>query len=181
MAHYTGHTSQDYAADLPSVQDPDKAFADILRQDYNDYIGNFRDFEKRLLDMTDDTTLMDRARENAATQTRIASEVQRRNQERYGMGMSAAQRQQQQRATQRGGQLALAGGVNNARLRQRTVNQALLSELVGIGQGINSQALAGLGSGAQNAVARRNAYKQAKTGYANNIIGMGTAILASMI
>ena len=33
--------------------DPDKAFAEITRQDYDDYINNFRDFEKRLLDATD--------------------------------------------------------------------------------------------------------------------------------
>jgi len=181
MAHYPGHTDQDYTVNLPQVNDPDKAFADILRQDYNDYIGNFRDFEKRLLDLTDDTTLIDRARENAATQSRIAAGVQSRNQERYGAGMSAAQRQQQQRAAQRGGQLSLAGSVNNARIRQRTVNQALLSELVGIGQGINNQALAGLGAGAQNASARRSAYKQAKTGYANSVIGMGTSILAALM
>ena len=44
-----------------------------------------------------------------------------------------------------GDQLTLAGTVNNARVAQREVNQALLSELIGIGQGVNASALAGLG------------------------------------
>ncbi len=180
MAHYPGHTSEDYAGGLPSVNDPDQAFSDILRQDYNDYIGNFREFEKRLLGMTDSTTLVDRTRENTQRQNEIASQVQARNLERYGgAGMSAAQRQQQERSAQRGGQLSLAGNVNNARVRQREINNALLQELVGIGQGINSSALSGLATGAQGEVARRGAYKNAKAQYRSSLISGGTAVLAA--
>ena len=31
---------------LPPVSDPDKTFADITKQEYMDYLENFRDFEK---------------------------------------------------------------------------------------------------------------------------------------
>ena len=158
----------------------DQIYSDILRQDYEDYINNFRGYEERLLALTDDTSIIDNARESALTQSRIAGEIQARNLERYGgAGMSAVQRQQQQRAAQRGDQLTLAGTVNNARVAQREVNQALLSELIGIGQGVNASALAGLGTAAQNEVARRGAYRNAKSQYRSALIGGGTAVLAA--
>lgn len=158
----------------------DQIYSDILRQDYEDYINNFRGYEERLLSLTDDTSIIDNARESALTQSRIAGEIQARNLERYGgAGMSAAQMQQQQRAAQRGDQLTLAGTVNNARVAQREVNQALLSELIGIGQGVNASALAGLSTAAQNEVARRGAYRNAKSQYRSALIGGGTAVLAA--
>ena len=173
---------QDFVGGLPNVEDPDKEFSQILRQDYNDYIGNFRDYEKRLLGMTDDTTLIDRARETAPQQADIAAGVQARNLERYGGGgLSQAQLQQQQRAAQRGRQLSLANTVNNARVQQRSTNQALLQELIGIGQGVNARALEGLGTAAQGEVQRRGAYKGAKAQYASNMTNMGASVLAAFL
>lgn len=185
LGGYGVRVARDYAQEAKnqaSSADPDKIYADILRQDYNDYIGNFREFEKRLLGMTEDTTLVDRARENAATQAQIAEGVQQRNLERYGgAGLSAAQLQEQQRTAQRGSQLAMANTVNNARVQQREVNQALMQELIGIGQGVNARALEGLGTAAQGAVQRRGAYKQAKAQYASSMMGMGASILAAFL
>lgn len=174
-------SKQDYAGGLSNVSDPDKTFSDILRQDYNDYIDNFRDFEKQLLGMTDDTTLVDRSRRNAAQQAEVAAGIQSRNLERYGQGLSAAQIQQQQRAAQRGSALSMANTVNNARVQQRQMNQALLQELIGIGQGVNARALEGLGTAAQGAVQRRGAYKNAKASYASNMTNMGASILAAFL
>tara|TARA_R100001510_G_C7643488_1_gene201000 strand:- start:895 stop:1464 length:570 start_codon:yes stop_codon:yes gene_type:complete len=171
---------QDYAGGLAPVDNPDKVFADILREDYNDYVENFREFEKRLLGKTDDTTLIDRSRVNAAKQRRIAAAIQKRNLERYGgAGLSQAQLQQQQRTAQRGGALSLANTVNNARVRQRAMNQALLQEMIGIGQGVNARALQGLGTAAQGEVQRRGAYKQAKANYASQMGNMAASILAA--
>lgn len=171
---------QDYAGGLAPVDNPDKVFSDILREDYNDYIENFREFEKRLLGKTDDTTIVDRSRINAAKQRRIAAGIQRRNLERYGgAGLSQAQLQQQQRTAQRGGALSLANTLNNARVRQRAMNQALLQEVIGIGQGVNARALEGLGTAAQGEVQRRGAYKNAKANYASQMTGMATSILAA--
>ena len=173
---------QDFVGGLPNVQDPDKEFAAITRQDYNDYVGNFRGFEKKLLSMTDDTTLIDRARQTAPQQAEIAAGVQARNLERYGGGgLSQAQLQQQQRAAQRGGQLSFANTLNNARVQQRSTNQALLQELIGIGQGVNARALEGLGTAAPGEVQRRGAYKGAKANYASQMTNMGASVLAAFL
>lgn len=171
-----------YTSGLSDVQNPDKVFADLLREDYDDYIKNFREFEKRLLGSTDDTTLIDRSRENAAKQSEIAAGVQARNLERYGgAGLSQAQLQQQRRAAQRGGALSLANTVNNARVQQRAMNQAMLQELIGIGQGVNARALEGLGTAAQGEVQRRGAYKANKAQYASQMTNMGASILAAFL
>jgi len=173
---------KDSVGGLAPVENPDQVFADILREDYNDYIENFRDFEKRLLGSTDDTTLIDRSRQKAARQREVAAGVQRRNLERYGgAGLSQAQLQQQQRAAQRGGALSLANTVNNARIQQRALNQATLQELIGIGQGVNARALEGLGTAAQGEVQRRGAYKGAKANYASQMTNMGASILAAFL
>ena len=174
---------RDFIGGLPQVKDPSATFAQITRQDYNDYINNFREFEKRLLKMTNDTSLIDQARLDAPRQTEIARGINQRNIERYGgAGLSNAQRMQQDRAMQRGGQLNLAGSVNNARIQQREINQALLNDLIGIGQGVNTQATQGLGNASAMASNRRNAYKNAKTQYNNQLLGLGTsAIIAAMM
>lgn len=174
-------TTQDFAGALPTVENPDQAFADITRQDYNDYIGNFRDSEKKLLSMTDDTTLIDRARQTAPQQAKIAAGIQARNRERYGGGLSNAQLEQQQRTAQRGGQLSFANTLNNARVQQRSTNQALLQELIGIGQGVNARALEGLGTAAQGEVQRRGAYKNSKANYASQMTNMGASVLAAFL
>ena len=177
---YKGQVDRDFAGELREVQDPDKAFAQILRQDYNDYIGNFRQYEQQLLGMLDDTTLIDRTRENTARQNQIAAEIQERNLDRYGgAGMSPAQRQAQQRNAQLAGQRSLAGSVNNARVRQREINQALTREIIGIGQGVNARALSGLATGAANEVARQGAYKNARAQYRGGLMGAGASILAA--
>lgn len=167
---------------LPQVDNPDKVFAQILRDDYANYINNFRDYERQLIGRLDDTSLVDRTRENAKMQTEKAAAIQARNLERYGgAGLSAAQLQEQQRSAQRAGQLGLAGGVNQARVRQREMNNALLQEIIGIGQGINAGALQSLSTAAQGEVARRGAYKNAKAGYASQMTNMGASILAAFL
>ena len=97
---------RDFIGGLAQVADPSTTFAQITRQDYNDYINNFREFEKRLLEMTNDTSLIDQARLDAPKQTEIARGISQRNIERYGgAGLSNVQRMEQDRAMQRGGQL----------------------------------------------------------------------------
>lgn len=169
---------RDNVSNMEQVNDPEAAFADITRQDYDDYLNNFRAFEERLLDATNDTSIIDNARENAPKQSKIAEGVAKRNTERYGgAGLSNVQKQEQQRAQQRGGKLNLAGGVNNARIQQRQVNQSTLQELIGIGQGVNNSAMQGLGDSAAMASQRRNAYGQAKANYSSQMTGLGTTML----
>ena len=167
---------------LPTVENPDQVFADITREDYASYINNFRRFEDRLLSKTDDTTLIDRGRRTAARSAKTAAEIQARNLERYGGGgLSQAQIQEQRRSAQRGGQLSMANTINNARIRQRDINQALLRDLIGIGQGVNSSALGGLASAAQGKAAKDAAFKYAKSSYRSGLTNMATSILAAFI
>jgi|TARA_R110000822_G_scaffold52739_2_gene136484 hypothetical protein len=170
-------------ANLPVVDDPEKAFADITRQDYEDYIQDYRGFEESLIDKAqNDTSLIDRAPEDAAKQSEIARGVQDRNISRYGgAGLSVAQRQQQQVANQRQGQLGLAAGLNTARTAQRDINQSTLADLINIGQGVNRSSLSSMGTASQNAAAKASAYKNAKASHTSQMIGMGSSLAATAI
>lgn len=164
-------------SNLPEVSDPEKVYADITRQDYENYLKDFRGFEERLIAAREDTSLIDRAREDAIKQTQIARGVQQRNIERYGgAGLSVMQRQEQERALQRGGQLNLAGGLNTALIQQREVNQQTLADLINIGQGVNRSSLQGLGDASALAANRQAAYKNAKAQHTSQMMGMGAQL-----
>ena len=167
---------------LADVEDPQDVYAQMTRNDYDQYLRDFRPFEEALLQARNDTSLIDQAREDVQTQRRIAGEVQTRNLERYGgAGLSNAQRQQQQRSLQRGGQLGMVNTVNNARIQQRQINNALLNELIGIGQGVNQNSLSGLGDASAMAANRAAAYKNAKAQHHSNMVGLGAAIIGALI
>lgn len=167
---------------LPSVDDPEKAFADITRQDYENYVKDYRQFENELIAAKDDTSLIDRAPEDAAKQAEIARGVQERNISRYGgAGLSIAQRQEQQKALQRQGQLGLAGGLNTARVAQRDINQTTLADLINIGQGVNRSSLSSMGTASQNAAAKASAYKNAKAAHTSSMVGLGSSLAATAI
>ena len=49
-------------AGLPTVSDPDKTYAQITRNEYLDYVNNYRDFENQLIEQAqNDTSLIDQA------------------------------------------------------------------------------------------------------------------------
>ena len=162
---------------LPIVNDPEKVYADISRQDFYSYLKDYRGFEEKLIASRNDTSLVDRAPGDIAKQNEIAAGVQQRNLSRYGgAGLSIAQRQQQQAGLQRQGQLGLAGGLNTSRIAQREVNQRTLSELINIGQGVNRTANQGLATASQNAAQKASAYKNAKAAHSSQMMGMGAQI-----
>ncbi len=182
MRDYRRNAQNDYVGSLPSVIEQEANYAQITRQDYMDYVNNFRDFEERLLSLRDDDSLRQRAVGDQKTQNRIAQEVQQRNIERYGgAGLSNAQRQAQQRALQRGGQLGVVNTSNNARVQQRQINNALINELIGIGQGVNQSSLSGLGDASAMAAQRAAAYKGAKAQHHGNMVGLGAALIGALI
>jgi len=181
MAYQNYQTSN-----LASVSDPQSVYSGMARDDYDNYLKDFRGFEEALIKARDDTSLIDKSREDAAMQTRIASEVSQRNTERYGgAGLSNAQKQEQNRAMQRGSNLATVGGINNARVMQREVNQSTLADLINIGQGLNRNALGQLNTAAGLQSQRQQAYKNAKAQHSANMIGMGgqlgSALLAAFL
>lgn len=167
---------------LPIVDDPEKALNAITTRDYNRYIDNFRGFEERLLESRNSTKLIDQAREDSVTQARIAKESSARNRERYGgAGLSAAQRQEQTRAFQRGTSLATADNINNARIQQREVNQATMADLMNIGQGVNRNSLGMLQDAAGMQQNRYQAYKNARSNYSSQMKGMGSQIGSALL
>ena len=76
--------------------------------------------------------------------------------------------------------------IADARIAQRDQNQKLLNDLMAIGQGINRNSLAQLGSAAADATSRNNAYRSAqaasKQATYSAIGGLGSmAIMALML
>lgn len=152
-----------YVDSLPAVTDPDKAYAAITRQEYNDYISNFRNFENQMIEEAQtDTSLIDSSRENAGIASGIAQGMADRNASRYGASLTPAQMQQQSAMLQRGNTLGGIQSVNDARIAQRDLNQSKLADLINIGQGVNRSSLSQMGSAAANATQRKSAYDSAR-------------------
>lgn len=148
---------------LPVVSDPEQAYADMTRQEYMDYIQNYRGFEEQLLQKAQtDTSLIDQAREDVQVAQGLTAGIAERNAQRYGAALTPAQRQQQQLQLQRANTLGGVQSVNDARIAQREANTQLLSDLINIGQGVNRSSQQQLGSAAADATSRKNAYEQAK-------------------
>jgi len=148
---------------LTPVDDPEKALSDISLAQYQEYIQNFQQFELDMLDRAqNDTSLIDQAYEDAPKTAEISQGIQQRNLSRYGQQLTPVQQQEMQRANQRGSALGLINSVANARIAQRESNQALMSDLINIGQGLNRSSLSQLGTSAQNQNQREQAYRNAQ-------------------
>ena len=172
---------------LPTVNDPDKVFADITRQEYLDYVKNYREFEQKLIEKaTTDTSLIDTAIEDAAVSEKRTTDIAKRNLSRFGATLTPAQEREMQRSIERGTTLGGIQSVADARIAQRDANQKLLADLINIGQGVNRTSLAQLGSAAADATQRNNAYRQARANHRSqtySAIGSlgATAILAAFM
>jgi len=148
---------------LPTVSDPEQAYAAITRGEYLDYVQNFRDFENQLIQQArTDTSLIDQAREDAGMAAALTSGVASRNAARYGANLTPAQLQQRDLRLQRANTLGAIQSVNDARLAQREANTQLMSDLINIGQGVNRSSQNQLGASAQNFRNLQNSYTQAK-------------------
>ena len=174
-------------AGLPTVTDPDKAYADITRQEYLDYVTQYGGFEEGLIERAqNDTSLIDQAREDVAVAQDIAAGVADRNVRRYGTSLTPAQIREQERRLQRANTLGGIQSVNDARIMQQEANTRLLADLINIGQGVNRTSQQQLGSAAADATNRKSAYEMAKAqSKANTYATMGSlgasAILAAAV
>jgi len=170
------------AATAAAQQDPDKLLADVSQRGFDRYEREFKPFEVDVLARAQsDTSLIDAVPEDTAEQQQIAEGIARRNRQRFGFESTAALASERERATQRGSALNLAGGLNNARLAQLDANQRVISDLINIGQGVNRSSLSGLGTAAENAVARRSQYERDRTAYKNSQTSMLTTIASAAI
>lgn len=168
---------------LPNVDDPEKAYADLTRQQYLDYVKNYRGFEEQLINKAQtDRSLIDQARKDVGVASALTQGVAARNAQRYGVALTPAQIQQQELRLQRANTLGGIQAVNDAKIAQRESNTALLSDLINIGQGVNRASQQQLGSAAADATARRNAYTQAKAASkANTYSTIGSLASAAIL
>jgi hypothetical protein len=148
---------------LPTVSDPEAAYAAITRGEYLDYVQNFRDFENQLIQQAQtDTSLVDQARADAPMAAALTQGVATRNASRYGVNLTPAQLQQQQLGLQRANTLGSIQSINDARIAQREANTRLMADLINIGQGVNRTSQQQLGTSAANFRNLQNSYTQAK-------------------
>ena len=150
-------------ANTNSAQDADKIFANITREQYDDFVKNFQPFEDQLLARAqNDTSLIDQAKKDAPKAAQIATGVANRNASRYGIALLPDQLKAQQTTLKRQSALGASDAINGARIAQRDLNDSLMGKVIDIGSGVLSSSLGQLGSAAEGAVARRNAYTSAK-------------------
>jgi hypothetical protein len=168
---------------LPNVSDPEQAYANLTRQEYLDYVKNYRGFEEELINKArTDKTLIEQARKDVGAASALTQGVASRNAQRYGVALTPAQIQQQQLRLQRANTLGGIQSVNDAKIAQREANTALLADLINIGQGVNRASQQQLGSAAADATARKNAYTQAKAASkANTYSTIGSLASAAIL
>ena len=150
-------------AGLPSVSNPDKAYADMTKNEYLDYVQNYRSFENELINKSQtDNSMVDQAYTDSSMAIGLNQGIAQRNLDRYGGSLTGAQKSEQGRAFQRIGSLGTNDSVNNARIAQKEGNQGLMADLINIGQGVNRASSTQMQSAAQQSSAREMAYQQQK-------------------
>jgi len=148
---------------LPVVADPEAAYAQITRGEFQDYIKNFRGMENDLIKRAQtDTSLVDQARLDSTSASDLTKQIASRNQQRYGGQMTPAQLQAMRGSIQRGSILGQIQSVGDARIAQNEANTNLKADLINIGQGVNRSSQSQLGSAASDASSRRQAFDAAK-------------------
>jgi hypothetical protein len=152
-----------YGAGRPSTNDPDAMLAYMTRKDAETYERDYGQWERDLLERSsNDTSLIDDAREDSAMASALSQGVVDRNRARYGVNLTPAQAQQQQQTAQRNNTLGGIQSLQDARLAQRDLNQDMLGRIIDIGQGVYSRSMQGMTSAASNKKALDNAYSAAK-------------------
>ena len=171
------------AASIPVASDPDKAYANLTRQEYLDYVQNYRGFEEGLINKAlTDRSLIDQARSDVRSASALTQGVAERMTQRYGVNLTPDQLQQRGLRLQRANVLGGVQAVNDAKIAQRESNIGLLGELINIGQGVNRSAQSQLGSAAADATARNSAYRQARAqSRANTYSTLGSLASAALI
>ena len=161
---YMGYMGQSQnQGGLPGVSNPDQAYEAITRGEYFDFVSQYGDYEKGLIDKAkNDTGLIDQAREDVSMASGLTKGIADRNASRYGASLTPAQMQQQGATLQRSNTLGGIQAVGDARIAQREANTALMSDLINIGQGVNRSSQSQMGSAAADATQRKNAYMQAR-------------------
>tara|TARA_R100001460_G_scaffold108416_1_gene159521 strand:- start:11866 stop:12462 length:597 start_codon:yes stop_codon:yes gene_type:complete len=147
---------------LGEVNDPEQLFADIAEDRASFVEDVVRPYQDQLIEQLGSTDLIDQAAEDATSRSRLQQEIDQRNLSRYGIREAGAARRARRTSAQLTGSLAQTDALNNARLQQRTANQNLLGQLVGLSLGVDQSTLSQLGQAASLQGARESAYTRAK-------------------
>ena len=149
---------------------PDQEFADITRQQYDDFIANFGGLENALIARSkNDTSLIDKARVDSGKAAGIATGIANRNASRFGVALTPDMLQAREASTQRASALGSSDAINNARLAQYDANMGLQNNLIDIGSGLNTTSINAMGSLANTATQRNMANATAKSQYKQNM------------
>ena len=164
---------------LPTVNDPERTYAQISLGDYRNFVENYKDFEQDMVyEALTDTSLVQRAEADRDMAQQLTTGAAQRNASRLGVNLTPAQQAEQTRQLQLGNTLGGIQGVNDARIAQLEANKSKLSDLMNIGRDINRTSLNQLGSAAADATARKNAYQQAKAAYKQQMYQVGGTVVA---
>lgn len=154
-------SSNQYA--LPYVADPEGTFSDISRNEYLDRLNQSDQFERDQVNKAlTDTSLIDAATESAKRAPELTRGIVARNQERYGVSLTPAQRLAQQNSITQNTTLGGLGAINQSRLDQQEQNTTSLSRLLSAANNSYSTAMGALGNASANAAKNAAAYKSAK-------------------
>lgn len=150
-------------ANTNTAADPEQVFANITRQQYDDFYRDFGAFEDQMISRSQtDQSLVTQAKADAPKAATLTKGIADRNASRYGMTLAPEQLKERNTTITRQNSLGMSDAVNNARFAQKDLNDKLLGDMVEIGAGVNSSALGQLSSAAQTSNARNNAYTQAR-------------------
>ena len=167
---------------LPTVNDPEQAYAQITLGDYRNFVENYKDFEQDMVyEALTDTSLVQRAEADRDMAQQLTTGAAQRNASRLGVNLTPAQQAEQTRQLQLGNTLGGIQGVNDARIAQLEANKSKLSDLMNIGRDINRTSLNQLGSAAADATARKNAYEQAKAAHKQQMYQAGGTVVAGTL
>lgn len=147
-------------------QTADQAFADITREQYDNFIRDFGGLEDSLIARSkNDTSLIDKARADAAKSAGLATGIADRNAARYGVAMTPDMLKARNDSTLRANALGTSDALNGARLSQYDANMALQKGLIDIGSGLNTTSIDAMGSLANTATQREMANATARSQY----------------
>ena len=155
-----GRSGFDSMSQFPTVSSPEEALATTTREDYMSFLRDYSGFEQDLLGRLDDTTLVDAARSDAELSRGVSAGVRQRLSERYGQRLTPMQQRSRARSSGLMDTLGTVQSISDARLAQEDTNQALLSNLYNIGQGLSQGSMQTLQQTAATAASRRAAEAQ---------------------
>ena len=163
---------------LNYVADPQKALADITKQEYVDFRNNFGQFERDVVNESlTDTSLIDQAT-GGLQNYQTSADIQARNRSRFGASLTAAQAAQGSKDLFSSAVLGTTNAMNQAALKQRDINTERFYNLIDIGQNVFSGSQSQLGDAAKMAADRKAAAAQASEARKAQRTGLALAALS---